>query len=142
MRATVWMTAGFVAVSWLGGCAQRTLTISSEPAGALVFLNDEEVGRTPVTVPFTFYGVYDVRLEAPGYQPLWTAERTDAPFWEFPGPDLIAEAVGAQNHIRWHFQMLPATPADEVDTDQLLDHARQLRALTRQEEPSPRRPTR
>ncbi len=44
------------------GCVERTITITSDPPYALVWLNDEEIGRTPVTVPFTFYGKYDVRL--------------------------------------------------------------------------------
>ena len=52
------------------GCVQRMIKITSDPPGALVRLNDEEVGRTPVTVPFTFYGVYDVRLHR---EPLWMA---------------------------------------------------------------------
>ncbi len=47
-----------------GGCVERTVTITSEPDNALVYLNDEEIGRTPVTVSFTFYGVYDVRYGA------------------------------------------------------------------------------
>lgn len=111
------------------GCAQRTITITSAPSGALVHLNDEEVGRTPVTVPFTFYGKYDVRLEREGYAPLWTSVEAEAPFWEFPGPDLIAEAVGAENHLRWHFHLNPEP--EEVDPDILLDHARQMRAFTR-----------
>lgn len=115
----------------LTGCVERTITITSDPSGALVHLNDEEVGRTPVTVPFTFYGTYDVRLEAEGYQPLWTAQEADAPWWEFPGPDLVAEAIpDAESHLTWHFDLEPATPAEQVDPDRLLDRARQLRAAT------------
>src|SRR6202000_2421377 len=44
------------------GCVERKITIGSAPAGAIVTLNDEEVGRTPVTVPFTWYGDYDIVL--------------------------------------------------------------------------------
>lgn len=50
----------------LAGCVQRVISITSQPSGALVYLNDEEVGRTPVSVPHLFYGVYDVRLEHRG----------------------------------------------------------------------------
>src|SRR5262249_26230601 len=34
----------------LAGCIERTVTIRTEPDNALVYLNDEEVGRSPVTV--------------------------------------------------------------------------------------------
>jgi len=109
------------------GCVERTISISSRPSGALVYLNDKEVGRTPVTVPFTFYGVYDVRLEAEGFAPLWTKKKAKAPWWEAPGPDLIAEAIpGNQAHLQWHFDMKPAQP---TDPDKLTDRAQQMQAM-------------
>lgn len=59
------------ACSLLSGCVERLITVKSNPSGAIVFLNDEEIGRTPATVPFRFYGVYDVRLELePRWMPL------------------------------------------------------------------------
>lgn len=113
------------------GCVQRTISITSDPPGALVYLNDEEVGRTPVTVPFTFYGVYDVRMEAEGYQPLWTEQKAKAPWWETPGIDLIAETQpNAKAELKWHFTMQEQAAPEDVDADKLLDHARQLRATT------------
>jgi hypothetical protein len=37
------------------GCVERWLTINTEPQGALVTLNDEEIGVSPVTVSFEWY---------------------------------------------------------------------------------------
>ena len=121
------LVLGLIAAAAASGCVQRTITITSDPPDALVYLNDEEVGRTPVTVPFTFYGTYDVRLERPGYQTLHTATRADAPWWEAPGPDLVAEVMPGDKHVdlQWHYELEPAEPADP---ERLLDHARQLRA--------------
>ena len=117
------------------GCVQRTISITSDPPGALVYLNDDEVGRTPVTVPFVFYGVYDVRLEAEGYKPLWTKHKAKAPWWETPGIDLFAEAVPHNKAaLKWHFTMDPQPPAEAVDADRLLDHARQMREATERAE--------
>jgi len=110
------------------GGVQRTIHITSEPQGALVHLNDEEVGRTPLSVPFTFYGTYDVRLEADGYQPLWTMAKTDKPWWDNLGPDLFASAVpGAKSDVRWHFDLRPVGSAGDVDADALLERAQTLR---------------
>ena len=117
----------------LTGCIQRMVTITSDPSGALVYLNDEEAGRTPVTVPFTFYGVYDVRLEHDGYEALWTQQRAQAPWWETPGPDLIAEAIGGNVKLNWHFQMEPQEPVSE---EALVDRARQLRSSLEKPKPS------
>ncbi|MCC7145510.1 MAG: PEGA domain-containing protein [Phycisphaeraceae bacterium] len=122
----------------LTACVERTISITSEPSEALVFLNDEEVGRTPLTVPFTFYGTYDVRLERDGYKPLWTKQKAKAPWWEAPGPDLLAEAVpNGKSHLDWHFVLEPLPSEDgtpTVDTDALLERAKELRS---QVEPKP-----
>ncbi|MEM1099581.1 MAG: PEGA domain-containing protein [Planctomycetota bacterium] len=106
----------------------RTVTIESEPAGALVWLNDREVGRTPLTVPFTFYGTYDVRLEAEGHEPLWTTAEAEPPWWEHPPADLFGEAFGGEVALQWHFELPAAKPADDAVTDRLIGNARQLRA--------------
>lgn len=121
------------------GCTQRTIEITSEPSGALVHLNDREVGRTPLEVPFTFYGTYDVRLEREGHHPFWTQAKARAPLWDLPGPDLVAEAIpGTHSRVRWHFELAPAPAAGDVDDALLLDRARQLRARLRGEsEPEP-----
>lgn len=117
----------------LVGCGtKRSITVTSEPANALVFLNDEEIGRTPVTVPFTFYGVYDLRLEADGYKAVLTQREAKAPLWEYPGPDLVGEAVGGESHIQWHVDMEPLPVGDEAS---LVDRARQMRALLKSEIP-------
>lgn len=111
------------------GCVERTINISSTPSGALVYLNDEEIGRTPLVTPFTYYGVYDVRLEKDGYEPMWTSERAAPPWWEYPGPDLIAEAIpDAESKLNWHFFMIPAEPSEDVDADMLIDRAKQMRS--------------
>ena len=118
-------------VAALGGCIQRTITVDSEPQGALVYLNDEEIGRTPVTVPFTFYGVYDVRLEKEGYDTLTTPQKAIAPWWETPGADLVAEASGDRRvDLQWKYALKPTGP---VEPASLIDRGNQLRATEKQE---------
>jgi hypothetical protein len=47
--------------------------------------------------------------------------------------DLMAEAVPhGKAELHWHFTMDEQPPADEIDADLLLDHAKQLRAATDQ----------
>lgn len=98
----------------LGGCAQRTLTINSEPQGALVFLNGEEIGRTPVVYDFTFYGDYDVVLRMEGYETLKTHQNMKEPVHMWPGIDLFSELLGVKDRRSWTFPLSPATtqPAD------------------------------
>lgn len=99
---------------FVGGCAERRLAISSEPPGATVWVNDVEVGRTPVEVNFTHFGVYDVRLRLDGYEPIVTSAEAEAPWYEFVGADLVTEAVpgfdgtGVVTRVAWNFQMKPS----------------------------------
>ena len=94
----------------LPGCLKRTIHVTSEPPGALVWLNDVEVGRTPLETDFTFYGEYSVRLRKEGYEPLVTTRKAKTPPYEWPVADLAAEAWPQQitTDIRWHFELVPA----------------------------------
>lgn len=119
----------FLSALALTGCVERTITITSEPSGALVWLNDREVGRTPLDVDFLHYGEYDVRLEKPGYEPLMTSGLASPPWWDSVPLDLLAEVSPADHHaeIAWHYDLAPAAN----DRDALIDRARTLRQQTR-----------
>ncbi|MCA1685744.1 MAG: PEGA domain-containing protein [Planctomycetia bacterium] len=50
------------------GCVKRRYTIRTDPPGATVIVNNEEIGRTPVSRSFTFYGDRDITLILDGYK--------------------------------------------------------------------------
>jgi hypothetical protein len=50
------------------GCVERRMLIVSDPPGATAYVNGENVGLTPASVPYTYYGKYDVMLVRDGYQ--------------------------------------------------------------------------
>jgi hypothetical protein len=111
----------------LPGCIDRRITITSEPPGAIVWLNDVELGRTPITTRFTWYGHYDVRLRLEGHEPIATNRGTRMPIYEVPPIDLVASAlpIGVRRH--WHFELAPLpVPSPEAEA-QLLDRAREFR---------------
>ena len=98
----------------LGGCVERTLTIDSDPPGALVYLNDQEVGRTPLKREFTWYGWYDVALRMEGYRPLKTSSEVIAPAWLWVPFDLAAELLPfpVEDRHRLHYKLKPETEED------------------------------
>lgn len=116
----------------LTGCVERRIMITSEPTDALVYLNDLEVGRTPLEVDFTYFGVYDIRIRKEGFEPLVTSREAEAPFYEWPGVDLVALAIPVRKStiIRWHFELEP----ESQDTGAILERAR---ALGERLEPAP-----
>ncbi len=109
------------------GCVERTVTINTEPKGAIVWLNDKEVGRTPVTVPFKWYGDYDVIIRKEGYETLKTHRKLVRPWYEYIPFDLFAEvftpAVIHDDHF-WEFELEQGQPVAEKE---LLERAMEFR---------------
>lgn len=109
------------------GCARRTLTINSEPSGALVYLNGEEVGRTPMKYDFTFYGDYDVVLRREGYQTLKTHRDLKTPINMVPPLDLFSELFGVKDRREWTFSMAPLDPT-LADPEAMVQRGLEMRA--------------
>ncbi len=107
------------------GCVKRTITVTSNPSGAIVWLNDREIGRTPVTIDFTYYGEYDIRAELHGYQSIMATRWLIAPSWDLPPLDLITEVVAPNAHadLYWSFELEPL----ETDSSALIKRAETLR---------------
>jgi len=82
-----------VSLMGVGGCIERTVTINTEPAEATVWLNDQEVGKSPVKAPFTWYGDYDIIIRKPGYETVRTHHNIQTPWYELPGIDFFTECL-------------------------------------------------
>jgi len=110
------------------GCIERTVTIRTEPDDALVYLNDQEVGRSPVTVPFTWYGDYDIVVRKQGYQTLKTHHRIHAPWRQWPIIDLVTECfVPFTIHDRHEFPIYELQPAQLPSKDDVIARADEMR---------------
>ena len=113
-----------------GGCVERRLKLESDPPGALVFLNGEEVARTPATVPLEWYGKYDITVRKDGYETLDEQRWVVAPPWLWVPFDFVAELLPLRIT---HTPTLRFTLSDEQDrTDGLIDRAIDLRTATTQ----------
>jgi hypothetical protein len=103
----------------LSGCGgvQRDLTIDTVPPGALVTLNDEEIGLSPVTVSFNWYGDYSVRITKPGFETLNTHRELKAPWYDCFPFDFIASfcwPARTTDSYEWTFELNPyEAPARE-----------------------------
>ncbi len=129
-RTTPNLLALALAAAILPGCLQRKILVTSEPPGAIVEVNDVEIGRTPAETDFTFYGDYDVRVKLDGYDTIREKKTASAPLYEYPPFDLVATALpfDIENTVKWHFILQPATTTPEKE-GAILDRARELRDL-------------
>ena len=114
------------------GCGQvtRQMTVRSYPSGALIYLNGQEVGRTPCTVDFTWYGRYDVVLRREGSQTLKTTQDVPAPWWQLIPLDLVSELLpGRKVDTHEYAYTLKPQPETGVPGPVLIDRAASLRPM-------------
>ena len=94
----------------LAGCVERRLTINTQPQGALVVLNDEEIGTSPITPPFEWYGDYWVRISKEGYETLDTHRKLKGPWYDQFPFDFFAQILWPKRIIdsyEWTFELAP-----------------------------------
>jgi hypothetical protein len=121
------VTIGLIAGAALCGCVERKLTIHTEPPGALVVLNDEEIGESPVTVGFNWYGDYCVRIGKEGFQTLDTHQELEGPWYDDFPFDFFAQIVSPKRVVdsyEWTFELSPMPP---VSRDELIRSAEQMK---------------
>ena len=117
---------GLIATMILGGCVERQLTINTEPKGALVVLNDEEIGISPVTVSFEWYGDYNVRISKEGYETLKTHRELKGPWYDHFPFDFFAmlNPKRTVDSYEWTFEL---APQKEPAREELIEKAKELK---------------
>ena len=73
------------------GCLRRSLTIRTDPPGALVYVNDTIQGESPVTYDFLWYGWHRVMIRKEGFARVEDRRELRAPPHLWIPFDLIAE---------------------------------------------------
>ena len=111
----------------LCGCVERRLSINTKPQGALVSLNDEEIGESPVTVNFNWYGDYCVRISKEGYYTLNTHRDLKGPWYDHFPFDFFAQIVNPNRIVdsyEWTFEL---SPKHQISRDKLIQNANELK---------------
>jgi hypothetical protein len=122
--------AGVLVLSLGTGCVERRLKINTSPQGAMVTLNDEQIGVSPVTVTFLWYGDYAVRLAKEEYQTLDTHRALKAPWYDAFPFDFFAQILWPGRIVdsyEWTFELQSLQPVLREDLIQRgLDLEKQL----------------
>ncbi|MFT5525837.1 MAG: hypothetical protein ACI9G1_002555 [Pirellulaceae bacterium] len=121
-----------MAVICLSGCVRRRLTVRSNPAGARVYIDDQEIGDTPTSVDYTYYGTRKIQLVKDGFRTETVKQEFHPPWYEYPPIDFVVE-----NFWPWElrderavdFQMVPQPV---VSMEDLRGRAQNLRDRSQQ----------
>ncbi|MFT7642560.1 MAG: hypothetical protein ACI9G1_004318 [Pirellulaceae bacterium] len=104
------LLVALLAIVCLTGCVRRRLTVRSNPAGARVYIDDQEIGDTPTSVDYTYYGTRKIQLVKDGFRTETVKQEFSPPWYEYPPVDFFVE-----NFWPWEirderavdFQMVP-----------------------------------
>jgi len=103
------------------------MTIRSNPPGALVYVDDYEIGTTPVSTNFTYYGTRKIRLVKEGYETLTVMQPISPPWYEFVPLDFFAENLLPGELRDRRTLCYPLQPQVVVRNEQLRGRAEELR---------------
>jgi hypothetical protein len=112
----------------LPACVRRRMTIRSNPSGALVFVDDQEIGTTPVSTEFTYYGTRKIQLIKDGFETLTVKQTFFPPWYEWPPLDFVSENFWPHELRDEHLLNFQLQPQQMVPAEKLLERAEGLRA--------------
>ncbi|APZ95487.1 PEGA domain-containing protein [Fuerstiella marisgermanici] len=110
------------------GCVHRRLTINSNPVGALVRIDGKDVGYTPTSIDYTWYGTREVQLLKDGYETQTQFIDINPPWYQrFPLDFFSDNFLGThiRDHRRYDIQM---QPRQQDNAQNVIQRGRSLRS--------------
>ncbi|MDP6557459.1 MAG: PEGA domain-containing protein [Pirellulaceae bacterium] len=107
------------------------MTIRSNPTGALVFVDDQKIGVTPVSTAFTYYGTRKIQLFKDGFEPQIVKQRFSPPWYQLPVIDFISENLWPAKIRDERLVEVQMAPLQVVPNEQLIGRADALRNNSR-----------
>ncbi|HEX4412441.1 MAG TPA: PEGA domain-containing protein [Lacipirellulaceae bacterium] len=99
----------------------------TNPPGALVYVDNQQIGTTPCSVDFTYYGTREIRLVKPGYETLTVNQPIPTPWYEYIPLDFVSENL-VPNKIRDNRTVTyNLAPQVIMPPQQLVERGNQLR---------------
>ena len=130
-RRTAWAACWLLIACTAAGCVQRRMTIRSEPPGALVYVDDYEIGNTPVSTDFVYYGTRKIRLVKDGYETLTVRQPFPMPWYQIFPLDFVTENIWPSEIRDERHVSLTMVPASSTPPEQVVARAEQSRASAR-----------
>lgn len=112
------------------GCVRRRMTVQTTPPGATVYVDDQEIGTTPVSTSFVYYGTRKIQVVKDGYETETVLHRMKAPWYQIPPLDFFSENLVPREIRDERIVQIEMAPQKVVPVNVLLDRAQQLRTST------------
>lgn len=120
-------------VSLIGcGGVRRRLTIRTNPPGAMVYIDKQKIGVSPISTAYTYYGTREIEVTADGYNTQRVLRNMRPTWYELPGLDFFAENL-------WPFELrdsrvidITMVPATQATPEELLANGEAFRIQSSQ----------
>ena len=123
--------------SCAGGCVRRRLTVRTDPPGALVSIDGQEIGTSPVATSFTYYGTRQFRVAKDGYETVNVQQNFQPPWYQFPIIEFFSENLWPGELRDERAVNFDLTPQRIVSAPEVLERADGLRKSQGQSPESP-----
>jgi hypothetical protein len=130
--ATWCLAAALTLLAVLPGCVRRRMTVRSNPPGAVVFVDDQEIGTTPASTSFTYYGTRKIQLVKDGFETLTVKQTFYPPWYEITPLDFVSENLWPHEVRDEQFLDFQLQPQQIVPSEKLVERAEALRGGLRQ----------
>src|SRR5690242_18480040 len=93
MRQSRWLLTVALGAGLLAGCVERRYVVTTDPPGAVVLRNYQNIGASPADDHFVYYGNYHFTIIKDGYATLQVDQKIPTPWYEYFPLDFISEAL-------------------------------------------------
>lgn len=125
------LLAGLMLCASGTGCVRRRMTLRTFPPGAQVFIDDQEIGITPCSTSFVYYGTRKLTLIKDGYKTETLYHKIDPPWYQYPPLDFINENLNPREIRDERVIDVQLVPQEVVAPSSLLQRAEGLRTSSR-----------
>jgi hypothetical protein len=113
------------------GCVRRRLTVRPNPPGAQVFVDNQEIGTTPCSASFVYYGTRSITIMKDGYRTEKILQKINPPWYELPPLDFVSENFVPREQRDERIVDVQLVPEEFVPQEKLLSRAQNLRDSAR-----------
>jgi hypothetical protein len=127
LRGRLLMAALLAACLCSTGCVRRRLTVRTFPAGAQVFVDDQDIGITPCSASFVYYGTRKITVMKEGYRTETLFQKIYPPWYEIPPLDFVSENVVGREIRDERIVDVQLVPEEILPQQKLMERAQSLR---------------
>ncbi len=128
----LFLAIGLVLCQPVDAAVRRRITIKTSPPGALVYIDDQEIGVTPVSTSFTYYGARKIQIVKDGYETVTVLREIKPPWYQIPGIDFFTENLISREFRDERLLQFKLVPLRIRTTAELIKRGQELKQRARQ----------